>query len=968
MDDVLTRLNTALVGRYSIEREIGHGGMAMVYLARDIRHHRPVAVKVLRPELAALLGPERFLREIEIAAQLTHPHILPLHDSGEADGLLFFVMPFVEGESLRDRVSREGALPVSEAMRILRDVVDALAYAHDHGVVHRDIKPDNVMLAARHAAVTDFGIAKAVRDAAGSATLTTAGMSIGTPAYMAPEQCAADPNVDHRADLYAFGVLAYEILTGKPPFTGPSPQAILAAHLMDPPTPLQQVRRDVPGPLAALVMRCLEKKPGDRWQTAGELLTRLEALVTPTGISFVPEPAPRRAGRRFALAGAAVVAVATAFLGLRSNARVRWVREQAIPQIRQLADSGQLESAYQLARQASARLPNDSTLLHLWPLFAQTVSIHTAPPGARVYRRDYAARDTTWELLGTTPIDSIWFPQGFSRIKIEKHGFRPYLGAAAPQWLPRRPIHLDSGSTVPEGMVRVPGEDRFALSLPGLDHLDPIPLADYLLDQHEVTNRQFKVFVDSGGYRRREFWDHAIVNGGRRLSWDEAMALFKDKTGRPGPATWEVGDYPAGQADYPVTGVSWYEAAAFAQFVGKDLPTIYHWSRAAETRAASWIVPASNFAGRGPAPVGAYHGLGPFGTVDMAGNAREWCLNETGGQHYILGGGWDDATYHFTEAFAQPPLDRSSTNGFRLASYAPGDSTVARAGRPIERLVRDFAREHPVSDAVFDIYRRAYDYDRAALNERIEVTDSSAESWVMQRVSFDAAYGRERVVAYLFLPKTGAPPFQTIVYFPGAIALHSRTSIGSLELDAIDFILKSGRAVMYPVYKSTYERGDGLDSWYANETNSYREHVIYWAKDFRRAIDYLNTRSDIDSQRLAYYGRSWGGFLGALLPALEPRLRASVLYVAGLELQRGQPEVEPINFLPHITIPVLMLNGRYDHFFPVETSQLPMFRLLGTPPEGKRHVIYDGGHFVPRALLISEVLDWLDHYLGPVGR
>jgi pimeloyl-ACP methyl ester carboxylesterase len=173
---------------------------------------------------------------------------------------------------------------------------------------------------------------------------------------------------------------------------------------------------------------------------------------------------------------------------------------------------------------------------------------------------------------------------------------------------------------------------------------------------------------------------------------------------------------------------------------------------------------------------------------------------------------------------------------------------------------------------------------------------------------------------------------------------------------------------MYPVYKSTYERGDGFESFYPNETNAYREHVIEWAKDFRRSIDYLETRSDIDRERLAYYGRSWGAFLGGLLPAVEPRIKTSVLYVAGLELQRGQPEVEPINFLPRITIPVLMLNGRYDHFFPVETSQLPMFHLLGTPPERKRHVIYDGGHFVPRTLLISEVLNWLDQYLGPVGR
>ncbi len=286
MSDFLERLTAALADRYRIQRELGRGGMATVYLAEDLKHHRQVAIKVLKPELAAALGAERFLREIEIAARLTHPHILPLHDSGEADGFLYYVMPYVEGESLRARLAREGELPVAEALRILRDVVDALAYAHEHGVVHRDIKPDNVMLTDRHALVTDFGVAKAVSEATGVEVLTQTGMAIGTPAYMAPEQAVADPKVDHRADLYAAGVLAYEMLTGRTPFTAPTAQALLAAQVTEAPEPLRRYRETVPAPVADAVMRCLAKKPADRWQTARALLEEIEQVLTPaTGVT-----------------------------------------------------------------------------------------------------------------------------------------------------------------------------------------------------------------------------------------------------------------------------------------------------------------------------------------------------------------------------------------------------------------------------------------------------------------------------------------------------------------------------------------------------------------------------------------------------------------------------------------------------------------------------------------------------------
>ena len=279
----LDRLAAALADRYVLERELGAGGMATVYLAEDVRHHRKVAVKVLRPELAASMGPDRFLREIEIAAQLQHPHILPLLDSGDAAGFLFYVMPYVQGESLRDRLVRERELPVHDALRIITEVADALAHAHERGVVHRDIKPENILLSGRHALVADFGVAKAVSEASGRLKLTSVGVALGTPTYMAPEQASADPGLDHRVDIYALGVVAYELLAGRPPFTGHTAQEVLAAHMTRPPEPIRNFRGNVAPAVETIVLRCLEKHPADRWQSTSELVSQLEPLATTSG-------------------------------------------------------------------------------------------------------------------------------------------------------------------------------------------------------------------------------------------------------------------------------------------------------------------------------------------------------------------------------------------------------------------------------------------------------------------------------------------------------------------------------------------------------------------------------------------------------------------------------------------------------------------------------------------------------------
>jgi serine/threonine-protein kinase len=276
-------LGKALSGRYVVEREIGRGGMATVFLARDARRPRQVAVKVMMRDLVGSTGAERFLNEIHFASRLTHPHVLGVHESGETEGLLYYVMPYVEGETLRARLAREGALSISETVRLLRELADALAYAHARGVVHRDLKPENILLSGGHAVVADFGVAKAIAAATqrrpiDPSSLTASGTSVGTPAYMAPEQAAGDKNTDHRADIYALGIIAYEMLVGAHPFGTRTAQALVAAHLTEPPVPLDRKRADVPPLLAALVMQLLAKDPSARPQAAGEVVKALDVM------------------------------------------------------------------------------------------------------------------------------------------------------------------------------------------------------------------------------------------------------------------------------------------------------------------------------------------------------------------------------------------------------------------------------------------------------------------------------------------------------------------------------------------------------------------------------------------------------------------------------------------------------------------------------------------------------------------
>jgi dienelactone hydrolase len=393
-----------------------------------------------------------------------------------------------------------------------------------------------------------------------------------------------------------------------------------------------------------------------------------------------------------------------------------------------------------------------------------------------------------------------------------------------------------------------------------------------------------------------------------------------------------------------------------------NLPTVYHWYGATPVGIFSDILEFSNFSAKGAAPVGSYPGLGPFGTYDMAGNVKEWCFNATGDQRYVLGGASTDPVYMYQQAEARSPFDRSVGNGIRLAKYLHSENAMPALTTTVNIVTADYRNVKPVSDAVFRIYESLYSYDRTPLDAKIESQDDSSPDWRRERITFSAAYGNERVIAYLFLPKSVSPPYQTVVFFPhsGAQLFHT---LEDTQLWEADFLIKSGRALLFPEYKNTYERLVNVPD---PGTSAERDDTIAQAKDVRRSVDYLETRTDIDHDRLAYYGISFGAVSGPINLAVENRFKAAVLAAGGCDNSKELPEVDPFNYAPHVRIPVLMINGRYDLMIPLDTCQEPLFHALGTATQDKKHVLFDSGHTPPLVPWIKETLNWLDRYLGPV--
>ncbi|MFH1762907.1 MAG: bifunctional serine/threonine-protein kinase/formylglycine-generating enzyme family protein, partial [Gemmatimonadota bacterium] len=561
-------------GHYRVLEKIGQGGMGEVFLADDASLHRKVALKFLPEALAdSSEFRERFLVEARAAAALSHPNICVIHEVGEAEGRPFIAMEYVEGETLQGKI-RAGSLGAEAVVAILGQIASGLEEAHGKGIIHRDIKTSNIMVTDRgQAKIMDFGLAKVRGGPALTKTLTT----LGTVAYMSPEQAAGD-EVDHRTDLWSTGVVLYEMLTGELPFQGERETAVIHHILHESPKPIKDLKPPVPVELRRMVDRALQKEPEARYGSAGEMLRDLrkyeEASRAAAAGVFNVRSLARRLRRPVVAIPSALAVIGLTLFAVwfaQRRADIRWAREEALPEIARLIGENDvwrnLVPPYRLAEQAETILGDDPELAALFRQCSREINILTEPPGASVYMKEYQDPDVEWALLGVTPMEGVRVPIGVFRWKMEKEGYETVL-AAASTWnvggeedliagydLVRT---LDPEGSAPPGMVRVQATET------------PVgALDDFFIGRYEVTNREYKAFLDAGGYGNREYWKHPFVRDGRELTrdgqeltWEEAGREFVDQSGQPGPSTWLGGDFPQGQGEHPVSGVSWYEAAA----------------------------------------------------------------------------------------------------------------------------------------------------------------------------------------------------------------------------------------------------------------------------------------------------------------------------------------------------------------------------------------------------------------------
>lgn len=998
---------------YKILDKLGEGGMGIVYKAEDTKLKREVAIKFL-PHTINVNEKDRLRlkAEAQIAAGLNHPNIATVFAIEEFGDDTFIVMEYVQGSELKEIIknSPDKKIRLTDFLNYAIQISEGLNVAHKRGIIHRDIKSTNIMLSEDgRIRIMDFGLAHIQ----GDPLITKKGSTPGTTAYMSPEQLRGE-EADFRSDIWSLGIVLFEMLTGQPPFQGNFDQAVVYSILHEKPKSLKKLNPDVPDEIEQIVMQCLEKDRKKRIQSAEELLNRLKTIRGETSVSgFHKYGASRlkfsKVGLTLSLVIASVFIILAVTLPIRKILGSDNLRE-VHNQLQRLVNNEQYYEASMLAEEYKSVLENDSLFKQLSLIIYDTLSVSSDPGGAKVYMIRYrpgqSDLNTQSELIGETPIKNFRVVRGDYLLTIEKTGekastsenqysvpFQKVEYAQAQRIASSYPImkefpvpvrgieinvKLIEKDKLPEDMVFVSGGNHKLVSS-SINLNEPVRLNDFFIDEYEVSNADYKKFISAGGYLNKKYWKNRFVKDGKEISWNEAIKLFVDRTNLPGPRSWTDQNYPNGKERYPVTDISWYEAAAYAEFLGKSLPTVYQWERAARNGVPNYhsismpwgliypltnISDRTNFNSKGTEPVDKYKfGISYYGCYNVAGNVNEWCFNKSTDGFTYADGSYADSNYVFGTFKGADGFYSSPTLGFRCVKNS--DETNSDQGGINLDLSPRIPVYHPVNDLKFGSIKNLYCYKKEPLNPKI-ISNEENENWIKQKISFDSPFG-DKIIGYLFLPKNIEKPYQCLLWNPhSGVYKYGFSADWAAEVLYAENI-KYGRALFVLVPKGSPER-----KWAFGEDNPdisnplFRDHVIRWVIENRIALDYLATRSDIDLDKIAYITTA-NDYEGYIMPGTDNRFKCNILISNGIHQQDQKilpEEINPINFLPRYRGITYIMNGKFDEVVYFSDSVLPAFNLL---PEPKKLAALNTAHVPPLAMRVPLINKWLDESLGPVN-
>ena len=651
-----------------------------------------------------------------------------------------------------------------------------------------------------------------------------------------------------------------------------------------------------------------------------------------------------------------------------------WVNNFMLPQVKNFLEKDDNVAAWLTASRINSFAPFFSTMSEDNDNISALVNLQIQQDGVNVSWKAYG-EENEWRFLGKSPLPSIRLPRGILQFKLDKEGYETTFFSSSNPSLKLNnfpidmgwnvdPINLQVEGSIPKGMIYIPG-GNFIPALTG-SGVDQVYLHPFYIDKFEVTNKEFKEFVDAGGYKNPQYWvEMDFIRDGVSLTLEEAQELMTDTTGMMGPAGWEVGTYIQGTEDKPVTGVSWYEALAYARYKGNILPPMFHWAKAAfpPDEIISPISPkllkTSNFSKEDISIVG--QGEGAYGTFDMAGNAKEWVWNIFGGRGLTLGGAFDEPTYLASQTAPEARMNRSLKNGFRTARLInPRD--LNPFGDPIEtQAPKDLSFYKPMSDEVFNVYSRSFQV--SSTNPKFEEVyiDDSHPVWIKERIKLEVGYNNESMDVLIFRPKNSFGLSAPIIVHPGANYYTTPPEIDDINPGefSLDFLIKSGKTLIWPAWKGSLNRMPENVASNEDTLRRFRNQFVAWVNDTDKTLDYLETRNDIDTDNIFYLGMSYGALFNTHTLLFENRYKGAILYVGG-SFPTYPPLADGINHLPRIKTPFLMLNGEQDYLVPKSAANF-FYQFTGTPTEDKKIIFYDSGHWpLPRNQMIKETLSFID--------